>query len=486
MSLTKILKFLPGSDSFLATTHDNLLQCSLTTWSAAPKPQVHLSSIARRIDGHCYGVSRDGSTLYHLDVDTGTTTRMGKLSLGQHTGNYSGDIRHVRGLSFSDQPNELWGILPCKTLKHQNTDCMVLIDEYTGEIKSIHRLNRCDVLAIAVPPRAGGSWRGVTHFFWCHTGGLYSLKNANEGYKLNRIGAPTDGKQIRDICFSRNGTLYGIGSSGLCTVQTEMGAIKKVLNFNNDASESRFESLLWLPFDPSKTAAPNPSVVASRMQSFQDDEGKYNLLGALGVDLNYVLPSKQRRTSYGKLSRRQQSKVHGVDRKEITKFGIGRNRRASYGKMSKRQKIRVTSQNIADKAATDKAIWIEVVVDGGNNYFYHRFTRATSWTNPEKVVQEDIPPPPPSTTTKLSSFKNPQEFQRLENDPEEEQDDLLFFLQDIGMEMYFSSFQYESLSLKQLMSIARQSRTVLDGVLKEIGIKKLGSRMKIYIALLDY
>ena len=265
-----------------------------------------------------------------------------------------------------------------------------------------------------------------------------------------------------------------------------MGAIKKVLNFNNDASESRFESLLWLPFDPSKTAAPNPSVVASRMQSFQDDEGKYNLLGALGVDLNYVLPSKQRRTSYGKLSRRQQSKVHGVDRKEITKFGIGRNRRASFGKMSKRQKLRVTSQNIADKAATDKAIWIEVVVDGGNNYFYHRFTRATSWTNPEKVVQEDIPPPPPSTTTKLSSFKNPQEFQRLENDPEEEQDDLLFFLQDVGMEMYFSSFQYESLSLKQLMSIARQSRTVLDGVLKEIGIKKLGSRMKIYIALLDY
>ena len=158
----KVLRFLPGSDAFVTAFNNQLLSCSLVSWSIAPKPTIPLRTLARRTDGHVFGLNNNGDTLYHLDLPTGTTTRIGKLTLGNHTGNYSGILRHVRGLSFSDQPHELWGILPCRTLKNQRVDALLRIDTYTAVVTSLHLLNRCDVLSIAVPPRAGGSWRGAT------------------------------------------------------------------------------------------------------------------------------------------------------------------------------------------------------------------------------------------------------------------------------------------------------------------------------------
>ena len=192
---TKILRFTPGSNSFVATTQqtNQLLSCSLASWSTAPTPTIPLSTLARRTDGTTFGLNKTGDVLFHVDVPTGVTTRIGKLALGHHgMGHFSGTIKHVRGLAFSDQPHELWGILPCQTLKNQHVDCMIQINTNTGLVTSLHQLNRTDVMAIAVPPRAGGSWRGTTHFLWCASGGLYALKNPNEGYELKRIGTCRD------------------------------------------------------------------------------------------------------------------------------------------------------------------------------------------------------------------------------------------------------------------------------------------------------
>ena len=306
---TKILRFTPGSNSFVATTQqtNQLLSCSLASWSTAPTPTIPLSTLARRTDGTTFGLNKTGNVLFHVDLPTGVTTRIGKLTLAHHgLGHFSGTLKHVRGLAFSDQPHELWGILPCQTLKHQHVDCMIQINTNTGLVTSLHQLNRTDVMAIAVPPRAGGSWRGTTHFLWCASGGLYALKNPNEGYELKRIGtwrdvslvvvvggggwctdlsfnfwlfvflsfffsgAPTDGKQLRAICFDREGKLWGVGSSGLCSVDTSVGSVKTVLELRLGESHNNepvlLDSLMWLPRVVSATTSLKPTFSEIKMK----------------------------------------------------------------------------------------------------------------------------------------------------------------------------------------------------------------------------
>ena len=72
-------------------------------------------------------------------------------------------------------------------------------------------------MAIAVPPRAGGSWRGTTHFLWCASGGLYALKNPNEGYELKRIGT------WRDVSLVVVVVVGGGGGGGVLTCHSTFG-----------------------------------------------------------------------------------------------------------------------------------------------------------------------------------------------------------------------------------------------------------------------
>ena len=141
----KVLRFLPGSDAFVAvqaTTHQ-LHTCTLRNLCRAPQPVQPLSTLARRTDGHVFGLNPSGTTLYHVDLTTGSTSRIGRLFLGHHTGGFSGSIDNVRGLAFSDQPHELWGILPCQTLAHQNVDAMIRINTRTGEVDAVQSDDRC-------------------------------------------------------------------------------------------------------------------------------------------------------------------------------------------------------------------------------------------------------------------------------------------------------------------------------------------------------
>ena len=72
-------------------------------------------------------------------------------------------------------------------------------------------------------------------------------------------GAPTDGKQLRAICFDREGKLWGVGSSGLCSVDTSVGSVKTVLELRLGESHNSepvlLDSLMWLPFDPRVVSA---------------------------------------------------------------------------------------------------------------------------------------------------------------------------------------------------------------------------------------
>ena len=47
-------------------------------------------------------------------------------------------------------------------------------------------------------------------------------------------------------------------------------------------------------------------------------------------------------------------------------------------------------QSAADVRSVAVDNWIPATTDGGQVYYYHRLTRATRWTKPDKAVLDDI------------------------------------------------------------------------------------------------
>merc|ERR550514_2394437 len=227
-------------------------------------------------------------------------------------------------------------------------------------------------MSLACPPRAGGPWHGIQWFMWAARGGLYGIKWANEGNQLVRIGSQEDGGHIRDICFNREGTLYGIGS-GLFTINTERGSLTRVLETDSTA----YDSLLWEPFVPSEGHQPVKSEKerAALVKTDNRTAGKFNLLEELGVTIGATKGTSApmaavagRRASFGRLSRAQ------------------RMRKKSQEQQSTPAVVVAESTAAAPSAAADSpdsGEWIEALTQDGNVYYYHSITRESSWTRPE-------------------------------------------------------------------------------------------------------
>ena len=521
---TKVLRFLPGSDAFLAADARSgaLMKCTLRTWAPGPrlgKAQIGFSALARRKDGALYALDRNGSDLYLLDAATGAASRVGRLTIGQHVGGFSTAvavgaegaaatpaIRHVRGLAFSDQPHELWGVLPNGSLRGQRTDAIVRINTETATIDQVHLLNRCDVLSIACPPRAGGPWYGVTKFVWCATGGLYGLKWANQDDEMIRLGAPTDGGQVRDICFSRDGTLYGIGTKGLSTINTEHGTVTPVLSLSSfmgdDAGgtgsrqqqqQFSLDGLVWLPFNPSSKmfAAPAPSEVAKRIYAQKLVEnggggrpGGFDLLSAIGLDMDGIKPSREWRAGATTGAASSAKKDTGLSRR--------RRRSSTFGKLSFAQKMRQkkVSQDVyheeekeEEEEEEEKAVvamttmWVEAKAPSGRSYWWHRETRETTWEQPrEHQVPARSPPPPPPQEHRAQLASGPAIARSSDVR-------IARFLRGLGLPQYVADFEREELTVGHLRELATEGRGELDDALKSLGMTKMGQRLKVWMAL---
>lgn len=511
----KVLRFLPGSDAFLAADAKSgaLMKCTLRTWGPGPRigKGRGFSALARRKDGELFGLNLKGDTLYRLDAATGVASRIGKLTMGRHAGRFadSAVVRHVRGLTFSDQPHELWGVLPNSTLPNQRTDAIVRIDTATAQIDRLHLLNRCDVLSIACPPRAGGPWNGITKFIWCATGGLYGLKWANQDDEMIRLGAPTDGGQVRDMCFSRDGKLFGIGITGLSTINTEHGTVTPVLSLASimgghaeDCTKASISSagnqtvrkqqlsldgLVWLPFNPSSKmfAAPAPSAVAKRIDGSKgsgQSPSDFNLLSSIGVDIDSIKPSRERHAP-------------AIDSSAITVASaslLRRRRSSTFGKLSfaQRMRLKTNSQDVyhedagkeeeKNKLATPAVplaanMWVEARAPSGRSYWWRRDTRETTWEQPREPQPPPPPPPPPKQPhTQLADGT------AIAKSPDMTIDR---FLRGLGLPQYVADFEREEITLAQLRDLTVDGRGDLDSALKSLGMTKMGQRLKMWMAL---
>ena len=187
--------------------------------------------------------------------------------------------------------------------------------------------------------------------------------------------------------------------------------------------------------------------------------------GALGVNVNQVLPSKH-----------TAALEHVSSSSTGRSSNTGRSRRGSFGRLSRQQRLRWNKGPSSTSSTSSKEkepTWIEVQpTDGTPRYYYHRITRETSWTIPE-VMEEPLPPPPPPPS--LPAARLPSSSPGVKN--------LNFFLASIGMTEYLPNFYAEELTLEQLQAVSANGRSVLDSVLKEVGVNKIGQRMKIYLAL---
>lgn len=72
-------------------------------------------------------------------------------------------------------------------------------------------------------------------------GGLYGRKWENEGQRVVHLGARGSGAECRDITFSRQGTLYGIGN-GLCQIDPTYGEVKFLTE-----TPTTMSSFIWEP-----------------------------------------------------------------------------------------------------------------------------------------------------------------------------------------------------------------------------------------------
>jgi hypothetical protein len=170
-----------GSSSrvdFLALGVDSrLYKSNLHAWNAVATPSPTITSFAMRKDGVVFALASSRLCLFERD-----SCRVSSV-VGQVTWRGK-EVSMIRGLTFSEQPDELWGIALNGSLPGIHTDSLIRIDTSNGEVDGVSPLGRCDVMSLAAPPTAGGPWHGIAMFMWTHRGGLYGMKWANEGHRM--------------------------------------------------------------------------------------------------------------------------------------------------------------------------------------------------------------------------------------------------------------------------------------------------------------
>lgn len=144
-----------------------------------------------------YSTGNDGSTLFTIDSETGTSNAIGNFG---YAATYA--------LAF-DSHNTLYGIVD-----DYHTSSLATIDTTTGQATVIGASNINALMAMAFAPDGtlyAASW-GTNELYTLdtHTGAATAVGNL--GFN-----------GIMDIAFDSHGTLYGI-SNGLYTIDTATGA----------------------------------------------------------------------------------------------------------------------------------------------------------------------------------------------------------------------------------------------------------------------
>ena len=299
---------------------------------------------------------------------------------------------------------------------------------------------------------------------------------------MKRIGAPSDGSQLRDICFNRDGTLYGISLKGtLHTVHNTTGFVSKVLDSPSHINscirsnkDDGYDCLMWMPFDPSLvSAAPEPAKVQQKFQTDVHIHEECDLLKSMNIDMNHILPSKQIITQYN-----TNSNTNTHRRQRRNSYLTNSNYNNSSSNSNKKNKSHNSEYTyLKMEQEEEEKMWIAVSSEDVNVpvYYYHKRTRETSWTNPEEHKKKKRPPPPPPPRTKRPMS--------LDMKSRKEENVLLYaFLSGLKLEKYLPEFVEECLTMEQLSCMALKDRE-LDWCLKEIGVAKMGERMKIKLAL---
>lgn len=167
-------------DGFYGVGADgHLYKSNLQAWNHIATPTPSLTSFAMRKDGVVFALATSRLCIFD-PVSAEVRSIVGTV-------NYRGQpIKTIRGMTFSEQPDELWGIALNGTFPDVHTDALIRIDQYNGEIDRVTPLGRCDIMSLAAPPVAGGPWHGIAMFMWTNRGGLYGMKWANEGGRLVR------------------------------------------------------------------------------------------------------------------------------------------------------------------------------------------------------------------------------------------------------------------------------------------------------------